>query len=602
MMKIPARMPDWLTIFFFVVSIALTAAMLYSARNISRMQSRLPTAMGAQADSFYAFTQVELAYERLGQAAMRRELSGGEGGADTEEQFAQSKDVLRRDFDAFSIQSDAEGYATQIPRYADDFATLHTLIDSLDAPPGRTPGRETLHRIDEARAPIERMAEGIRSIKLDMYAADAGELSSLRVHMYLNGLLLWTDFFIWIVILLLNEKSSRMLIRQMEAAIEASHQGFVKAQILAMNKNMLLGTISHELRTPLQTIISSIELLTLRAPKAASVDRTVIERLDQASVQLEAQLRDLSDYARLDAEKLTLRHANFNPATMLKKTVAAFECMVEKKGLKLVAHIPDDQREIHSDEDRIRQIAANLISNAVKYCDSGVVTVTLDPLPPGSTQLKFSVRDTGPGISRDDLERLFEPFTQIDQSHTRRHDGAGLGLAIVKRLVDLFQGSIHVDSTVGYGTCFEVSLPLLATADEKQADTEEAIPYPLKSRILLIDDNADICTLLRHIVEQMGHQCDTADGGAKALELAAQRRYDAILLDIQMPQMDGFQVAEQIRTREGPSRRTPIVGISANALEGRVDAKQKYFDDFLVKPIRHGELGRTLYRMLSNSD
>jgi signal transduction histidine kinase/CheY-like chemotaxis protein len=577
-----------LSALFFGVALLLTCLMIYLGHTLFISQGALAAVGGDDTRSHAALTRFQIGFERLGHLVLRHS-AGLDPDPDVlleEHRRLQAQFAEIADYGGADAEELPEGFPAQVqglrpfmreldvslPRVLDDGAALRALVRGFEA----------------SRAPLEEMVQSMARFEQERTRDSFGEVSMLRRAMYASGLLLWTNFAVWVTLLLLGARQSRVLIGRQKAAIEAEHQAVEAARRALVNKNTMLGMISHELRTPLQTIISSIDLLALHQQKTQQKDSAVVTRLGEASVQLEAQLKDLTDYVRLDAARLALRFAPCRPAAILRAVVANFETQAQRKGLRLVADIPACDGIIVSDEYRIRQIASNLISNAIKYSEQGEVRVRLEPLA-ADGRLRLSVSDDGPGIAQEDVPRLFEPFTQIDQSHTRRHDGAGLGLAIVKGLVELFGGQLKVDSQVGLGTRFTVCLPV---SMQEAAAPAPAPPAPAEAQVpvLLIDDNDDVRASLKEVLEQLGYQCDSAGGGAQGLAKAAQQRYAAILLDIQMPGMDGFAVAARLRDSDGPNRDTPIIGISAYALKQNGDAELRYFSTYLMKPIRHERL------------
>lgn len=351
-------------------------------------------------------------------------------------------------------------------------------------------------------------------------------------------------------------------------------------------KSAFLATVSHELRTPLQTILGNVDILVSRLPQERN--KRLIDDLAAALSLLEAQVKDMTDYERLEAGKLNLRPTVFNPTEVLNKLLGNLQAMATQRGIKLIPKTGNARVSIHADLYRFQQIATNLITNAIKYGDKGNVYVSLvfSPGDTGSPVMKLNVEDSGPGISAEHQKTLFEPFTQVDQSNTRRRDGAGLGLAIVKRLAELMGGIISVQSELGRGTRFEVRLPL----DVVQESIENRAPVvPVnacaKRRILVVDDHEDVAATIAEMLEIMGHSPTIVTSGREALGKVAQRAYDAILLDIQMPEMDGFEVARRIRETGGPNTQTPIVAVTAFQNLKQNAAQAEHFSGHALKPI-----------------
>ena len=357
-------------------------------------------------------------------------------------------------------------------------------------------------------------------------------------------------------------------------------------------KNHFLGMISHELRTPLQAITASIDLLTERY--TTDSDKRLLNRLNIALSNLGQQLRDLTDYTRLDTGKLELREEEVNPTGFLSYVVEEHRAAATEKGLGLFLRIDERDRDcvVITDPYRFQQIANNLLSNAIKYTETGQIVVWLHVQSTEPTSILLKVHDTGPGIPEDQINNIFEPFTQIDKGSTRRHDGTGMGLAIVQKLVNLLNGKLNVRSTLGQGSRFEVTLPVVLR--RVQSRTSAAIP-PTETnvwRILLVDDNMAIRQSLRDCVVQCGYPCDEASGGNEAIVKAHETTYAAILLDINMKDVDGYDVAAAIRKKIGPNQNAPIIAVTGNY--NGTDEQKKPFTDFLGKPVRLQDIRQML--------
>lgn len=571
---------------FVATTLFLSCVMLFLGHTIVQAQREMVAHTDSEAHAMRGLSAFQLAFERMHTLTLRR-AAGLDTGIDA---LHRQQRVLAA---AFAECADPH---TQANSALDAFmGELDAGLDEVERSPPRA--RELVGRFEEAEQGVQRMIESARDVERRRVRASVDQVALLRGSMYVSGALLWGNFAAWVALLLLSVRHSGSLIRAQKRALDSEHQAVIAGQQAVTSKNTMLGMISHELRTPLQTIISSIDLLALEHQNHKRANGDVIARLGDASVQLEAQLKDLTDYARLDSHKLSLRHARCDPAAILGAAVAGYLPVAERKGLVLVADIAATGQAIHSDSYRIQQIASNLMSNAIKYSETGEVRVRLLPLQDDGRRLVFSVADTGPGIAAADLPRLFEPFTQIDGSHTRRHDGAGLGLAIVRGLVDLFGGTLRVDSEVGRGSCFEVSLPVTPAAAPDPPPA--AAPGREAARpVLLVDDNADVRASLKEVIERLGYSCEVAESGEACLRKTAEQPFSAILLDIQMPRMDGFEVAARVREGAGPNQAVPIVGISAYAHKHHSDEETRPFSRYLLKPIRRERLQEVLQAVL----
>lgn len=269
--------------------------------------------------------------------------------------------------------------------------------------------------------------------------------------------------------------------------------------------------------------------------------------------------------------------------------------------MTLLCEIECGHLQIHSDPLRIRQIIVNLLTNAFKYTESGTITLhsCLRRQPTGNS-LIIEVTDTGIGIEKEMLDQIFRPFTQLDQSHTRQYGGVGMGLAIVHGLVTLLNGTITVYSEIKKGSTFIVSIPVDITDDEEQG---EKLPHQRglmdkQQHILVVDDNKSVSDAFAALLDKLGYQHELCNSPERALQKLLRRPYDALLLDLQMPGIDGAALAKQLRSQRGPNRHIPIVGISAYTPEQLSAEQRALFDSYLMKPVRLDALSTTLASLL----
>ena len=329
------------------------------------------------------------------------------------------------------------------------------------------------------------------------------------------------------------------------------------AEAANVAKSRFLANMSHELRTPMNAILGMIDLA---LPKA--IDPMVQDCLQTAKESADlllTLLNDLLDSAKIESGKLELESAPFSLRRMLDQVTRVLSVRASEKGLRFYCRMPErDADAVIGDRMRLQQVLLNLAGNAIKFTDRGEVEIGVhvvrarrrieDP-----RHLEFAVRDTGIGIPPADRERLFQPFTQADASMTRRFGGTGLGLSISKSLVEMMGGRIWVESEAGKGSTFyfTVRLPL---AKELPADIEAPACVPAAAsaplRILLVEDNPANQKLAAYILRDRGHAVEIAGDGQEAIDLAEQNRYDVILMDVQMPGMDGLEATAAIRTRE----------------------------------------------------
>lgn len=382
------------------------------------------------------------------------------------------------------------------------------------------------------------------------------------------------------------------------------------AEAASQAKSQFLATMSHELRTPLTGLIGFPELL-LRKNADPDELRRFLELQRDAGRALLALVNDILDISKIEAGKLELEQVPFEPRKILAGCEALVAQSAEAKGLKLStdidAAIPDW---LLGDPTRLRQIMLNLLSNAVKFTDSGSVALTARWIEPsqGRPELRVTVTDTGIGIPAERLGRLFQEFSQVDDSTSRRFGGSGLGLAICRRLVELMGGRIGVDNTTDRGSMFWFEVPATiapsiaaAAATGHTADATSA--STTMQRILLAEDSAPIQILISSVLQAAGHSVEVVDNGAAAVSAAATGSYDLILMDVQMPILDGLAATRQIRASETGGGRLPIVALTANATSGEVErCRLAGMDVFLSKPVDLDLLLATIQRLKTNPD
>ena len=390
-----------------------------------------------------------------------------------------------------------------------------------------------------------------------------------------------------------------------------------RERIASNAKENFLANVSHEIRTPLNGIVglaASLETAALSARDLQSVD--VIR---QSGEMLERLISDVLDAAAINAGKLQLKPRPFDPAELARSTILLMEGEAASKGLSLsLALSPDTPPRLLGDDLRIRQIILNLLSNAIKYTETGAVTleVGVDTLVENtdSAVLRLSVIDTGRGFDLASQNRLFERFERGERSGSDANAGLGLGLAITHALVVAMGGDIRASSVVGTGSKFEVTLPLpraLPPVERSVADDAGAIGKlpsaddkpPL--RILLVEDHPINRHVVTTILEPTGAEIEICVNGQEAVEAAARTRFDAILMDLLMPVMDGLEATQAIRRHEAETGQTPaaIIMLTASALPSQAElATQMGCDAHLTKPVTPARLFETLARVLRTDD
>lgn len=372
-----------------------------------------------------------------------------------------------------------------------------------------------------------------------------------------------------------------------------------RAEHIAEARATLLANVSHELRTPMNVILGHTQLL-LHSPLPAA-QTAQLETVHQSAMFMLHLVNDLLDVAQLDKGSVSIELADFDLGQLLQELTAVYQSKAAAKGLSFHAEqgTLTNGTWVTSDELRVRQILTHLLSNAVKFTPQGTVVLWVELR---DHQLLCRITDTGVGMSGADIARVFEPFSQADESNTRRFGGAGLGAAIAKHLVDLLGGTLTVQSQLGTGTVVNVALPMSITPPKAAQCPAPATSTTRSLRALLVDDNPLNLQLLSAIMAQQGHKTTAVDSGAAALAAMAQGGFDVVLMDVQMPGMTGLEATQKIRQLEtqAQQRHTPVIAVTASVLmSDREAATQAGMDGFVAKPIKMGALNAEIERVLA---
>lgn len=360
--------------------------------------------------------------------------------------------------------------------------------------------------------------------------------------------------------------------RQLEGARLESLQDSLKT------KSQFLSRVSHELRSPLQGVVSALDVIEERISKDA-VEAELLSRIRRGANALNTQLRDLLTLARGDVGKMEINPMPFEVADLAHNVAREVRAEAIVKGLDLVVETPEDPIFVVADSARIDQVLTNLLTNATRHTKRGTVSLKLYPYDVDQRCLRFDVSDTGPGIDKDQIPSLFEPYTRFGEiARSGDGEGSGLGLAVVRTVLHFLDGTVSVSSAPGSGTTFSVAIP----AELLDGDRPRGLGQQLK-RVLVVDDRPEVLEGISSVVKQLGFECDTAVSVAPAANLLGVRPYDMVFLDLDMPVKSGFDLAAETRRGDGPNSGSRIVSISAADVP---DNRRGFpFDGHLTKPI-----------------
>ena len=395
---------------------------------------------------------------------------------------------------------------------------------------------------------------------------------------------------------------------QLELSRDEEHRAREQAEKASLAKSEFMANISHELRTPMNAIIGFTDLtLTTELQR---LQREYLDNVHRSGYNLLGIINDILDFSKIEAGKLAIENRAFNLCQLVEETVESLAIKAFEKRLELIFETdPSLPMQLLGDPGRIQQIVMNLLGNAIKFTPKGEVVVSLKK---GAIiqhrdgrkvqPVVLAVRDTGIGIPKEKLERIFESFTQADTSTTRRYGGTGLGLTIARNLAEMMEGSLDVHSEPGKGSVFSLTLALEIIDD---IPTVRAIHRSVLKSVLIVDDNATNCRLLESIFTYMGVACTICTDGMQALKILAAeggKRFDLIITDHQMPVMDGITLVEKIKqSLKGMPQ--PFILMLSSLDKGmcQEDAERAGIDLFLSKPVKLQELNTILQSIFGSA-
>ncbi|KWZ31515.1 hybrid sensor histidine kinase/response regulator AtsR [Burkholderia anthina] len=520
-------------------------------------------------------------------------------------------DSLSVSFGFLQRPSEVSRYWLRIPRARNEIDALGEFMTRLkrEVPLLRDAPKQAHQVIDEVNAywpKVNGLANYFRAIEMAQRDFTFHQLKEKQRAILILGIVLGVILCALFLLLFYTMRTRDDLLARQNAALDAERKASDRAFEMIEAKNAFLGMVSHELRTPLQAICGSIEILLARPQSDANLK--TIRRLQNSALSLEALVKDLTDYIKLRSTKRVAELDTVGIAPLLAEVLEPLRGKIAAKRIAVTQLVEPPGLAIRSDRKLLRQVLSNLIENSVKYTVGGSITVaiTLADAPAGE-QVRIAVRDTGAGIAKQHLPKIFEPFYRANDAVGLHVDGIGMGLAVVREIVTTLRGHVDVRSVVGEGSEFVVTLPVEAPGVEpagNAAGDAPALPPVLPHRdwrALVVDDNDNARETLGAMLSALGIEADLCGTGQEGVARFGTGRYDLVVLDLELPDLSGFDVARRIRAvaqPDGDGRHPAILGVSAYE-SAALRENKRVFDAFLPKPVHLRELGALVEKLLA---
>ncbi|MCM2495630.1 hybrid sensor histidine kinase/response regulator AtsR [Burkholderia glumae] len=518
-------------------------------------------------------------------------------------------DSLSVSFGFLQRPSEVSTYWLRIPRARKEIDALGEFMAHLkrEVPRLRDAPQNAQQMVDEvgARWPeVNGLANYFRAIEIEQRDFMFHQLKNRQRAILILGIVLGVILCALFLLLFYTMRTRDDLLERQNAALDAERQASDRAFEMIEAKNAFLGMVSHELRTPLQAISGSIEILLARAQSEANLK--TIRRLQNSALSLEALVKELTDYIKLRSTKRIVKLDTVGIAPLLAEVLEPLRGKVAAKRITITRRIEPAGLAIRSDRTLLRQVLSNLIENAVKYTLGGSIEVAVTLEDARGQQARIAVRDTGAGIAKQHLPKIFEPFYRANDPGGPSVDGIGMGLAVVREIVTTLRGRVEVRSVVGEGSEFVVTLPVEVPGADPAGNAAAEVPAPPLAlarrgwRALVIDDNDNARETLGAMLSALGIDVDLCDTGQDGIARAGTRRYHLVMLDLELPDLSGFEVARRIRALAEPDggARPALLGVSAYE-SAALDEQRQVFDAFLPKPVHLSELRSVVERLLA---